>query len=509
MLTSTSSHLQMLVLVVAMATTAVSHSTGNTLCPSTTRATSSGCVLDSDLVLAEALELQSFTTLNCLGHRVLPTTPGSGTTQDSYVPSVPALAIAITGERAVTVKNCVIGAEGRRFDFGVIALNSKSPGKDGHRISNNEIHARDSAVTFLRVDDAQVNDNLISWTNGFGVSIRRDSDRNRIKNNVLWSPGLTAVPARLVPDGSFIVAADEGVQVAGGFTVLHVLYNLVIGGRLFQFPNFDNGQYQSLDDNVVEGNHLSLPGPSVGKTHAAIVIAGDARRSRVVGNRVEQAGVGIRLAGMMPAQSIQRATQCVAPTGHTVDRYCETNADCSIPDIDAVPVGTCPALVQDVADLRARDTFVEGNTLIGPFNSTVMVQRAGIFGGAGTVRGIIRGNQITGTGTEAGVTLLGNMLETGYVTGNVVHGASVGLLLQSMGASRFGASVFLNDITGSTTRAVGVVEPYAFSTELSANGQGNYWGHTVLPCFRTFDTPTQGLIWDTNPFCAPVAASAR
>ena len=483
------------------------HAARNITCPSGTHALPAGCVLDSDVVLDEPIELESFATLNCRGHRLLPFRRGSGTTQDTYVPSVPPLAIAITGDRAVTVKNCVIGEEDKRFDFGVIAINSKNPDRDGHRIRNNEIHARDSAVILLRVDDAHVSDNVISWTNGSGVSVRRDSDRNRITNNLLWSPGLPTMPARLVPDGPFLSVADDGVQLAGGFTVAHVLYNLVIDGRLFQFPNFEDGQYRSLDDNVVELNRLSLPGSSTGKSHAAILVAGNTFRSRVVGNTVDQAGVGVRLAGMMAAQPVRRAAQCVAPAGQTVDRYCETSADCFVPGIDAAPLGICPALVQDVIDWRARHTFVESNTLIGPFNSTVLLQRAGIAGGAGTVGGVLRSNQIIGTGAEAGITLLGNMLETAVVTRNVVHGASFGLLLQSGTASRFGARVFLNDITGSTL-AVGVAGPYAFPTELSSNGEGNYWGHVVPPCFGTSDSPIPALIWDSNPSCEPVATSA-
>src|SRR5262245_25041306 len=82
-----------------------------TSCPAGTRATPSGCVLDSELVLSEPLELPASTRLNCRGRRILPSSPGSGTTPASYVPSVPALAIAITGDRGIAVRNCVIGEE--------------------------------------------------------------------------------------------------------------------------------------------------------------------------------------------------------------------------------------------------------------------------------------------------------------------------------------------------------------------------------------------------------------
>jgi len=477
---------------------------GSSSCPPGTREHSSVCVLDSDLVLGEPLELQSFTTLNCRGHRILPARPGSGTTQESYVPSVPALAIAITGERAVDVKNCVVGQQDGRFDFGIIAINSKNPGRDGHRIRNNEIHARDSAVTLIRVDDSHVTDNVITWTNGFGISVRRDSDRNRIMSNVLSNPGLPAAPLRLMPDGVFRTGLDAGVAVAS--FPLQVLYNLVVGGRLFQFPNSIDGQYASADDNVVEGNLLSLPGSSEGKNNAAIYVATNDLRIRVIRNTIVQAGVGIRLAGLMRAQPVSRAARCTDSSGQALDRYCETSADCFIPGIDSTPVGTCPALIQEVFDARGRESLVEGNTLVGPFNSTVPIQRAGIAGGAGTVGGVIRGNRINGTGAEAGITLLGNMLETGEVTNNVIHGASFGLLLQAGTASGFGARVFRNDVTDSTTRAVGVLGNYVFPTELSWNGEGNYWGHAASPCFEPSDSPNPGLILDSHPFCAPVAS---
>jgi hypothetical protein len=473
-------------------------------CPSGTREHRSRCVLDSDLVLAEPLELPSFATLDCEGHRILPSSAGTGTTPESYVPSVPALAIAITGERRVTVKNCVIGLEDSRFDFGVIAINSKNMDRDAHQIRNNEIHARDSAITLIRVDDARVTDNVITWTNGFGISVRRDSNRNRLGNNVLTNPGLPAAPLRLMPGGPFRTGLDSGISLAA--FPLQVLYNLVLAGRLYQFPNSVDGQYLGNRDNIVEGNLFSLPGSSAGRNHAALYVATNELGSRLIGNTVVQAGVGIRLAGLMRSQPVQRAAQCVNSSGQPVDRYCETSADCFIPEIDATPVGTCPTLIEDVFDGRNRDIFVEGNVLVGPFNSTVPIQRAGIAGGAGTVGGILRGNRIEGKGSEAGISLLGNMLETAEVTGNVIHGASFGLLLQAGMATRFGARVFGNDITGSTTRAVGVLGTYAFPTELSWDGAGNYWGHAAPPCFDASDSPSPTLIRDSYPSCAPVAS---
>ena len=198
-------YVQLFVCVVAVAT--VSGAAGeNSSCPPGTWEDRAGCVLDADLVISEPIELGSFTTLNCRGRRIRPVSAGTGTTEANYLPSVPEVAIIITGERGVDLKNCVIGEATARFDFGIIAINSKNPGRDGHRIRNNELYVRDSAITFLRVDDARISDNIISWTNGFGVSIRRDSDRNRVNNNVLSSPGSPAMPTRMVPGGFFLLS---------------------------------------------------------------------------------------------------------------------------------------------------------------------------------------------------------------------------------------------------------------------------------------------------------------
>jgi hypothetical protein len=476
------------------------------MCPVGTQEAAGSCVLDSDLVLEAPIELPSHTTLNCRGHRILPAAAGTGTTAETYAPSTPAVALAITGARAVDVRNCVIGEEGRRFDFGIVAINSKNAGKSGHRIHDNEIHARDIAITLLRVDDARVSDNVITWSNGFGISFARDSDRNRVTANDMSSRGLPPAPFRLVPGGPLRNGSDDAIFLVNIHT--QPLYNLVIGGRLYQFPNLVEGQYPSHDDNVVESNRVSLPGPSTGKTHHGIDVGSNASGTRVIGNTFVQGGIGVRMAGFMPAHSVPRVAQCVSPRGQQVARYCATDGDCFIPEIDDAPAGTCPALVTDTRDLRARGTVVEHNLLVGPFNFADPVVRAAIFGGNGTSGGVIRGNTIFGSGGEPGITLAGNSFETAEVTRNVVHGASFGLSLQQNNAALFGARVYQNDFTGSAVRAVDVRGPLNFRTELSFDGAGNYWGHSTAPCFRPSDSPVPQLIHDSFPFCVPVAQSS-
>jgi len=227
-----------------------------------------------------------------------------------------------------------------------VLVNAKHAGRFGHRIHDNEIHARDSGITLLRVDDAHVNDNVISWSNGYGILIARDSDRNRVNSNILSSNG-SAPDIRLVPDGSFRDAADDAIDLVAFH--LFPLFNVVIAGHLYQFPNSEDGQYAGQEDNVVEGNRLTLPGSSAGKSHTGIGVFNNAARSRVTGNTIAGAGTGIRMAGLRPAQPVLRAGRCVNPEGQETPRFCETDADCFIPAIDAAPVGTCPLLVTDVA----------------------------------------------------------------------------------------------------------------------------------------------------------------
>src|SRR4029434_5172446 len=107
------------------------------------------------------------------------------------------------------------------------------------------------------------------------------------------------------------------------------LFNLVIGGKLYQFPNSDDGYYPANEDNFIEGNRLSLPGSSAGKGHGGIYVATNAMRSQVIGNTITEAGVGIRLAGLMPAQVVTRPARCSAEPA----RFCVTDADCFIPDV--------------------------------------------------------------------------------------------------------------------------------------------------------------------------------
>jgi hypothetical protein len=199
---------------------------------------------------------------------------------------------------------------------------------------------------------------------------------------------------------------------------------------------------------------------------------------------------------------VARAQRCVSDTGEPTSRYCLTEADCSIDGIDA---GTCPAPLIDTLDLRIRGAVVERNRLRGPFNDPRPIFRAAIVGGNGTFHGIIRDNEIYGTGIEAGISLQRFSIETGTVIGNRITGARWGILMEQAAATFFGAQISGNDVVLSTEAGVGTLGAWALPSELSAAGLGNHWGHTDEPCFRETDT-SSALIRDSHPSCQPLTA---
>jgi hypothetical protein len=190
-------------------------------------------------------------------------------------------------------------------------------------------------------------------------------------------------------------------------------------------------------------------------------------------------------------------------------RYCLTNADCFIPGVDAASLGSCSGVTSHPEIMYSKDSLLEGNVLLPPYD------------GGGIVTGpsenpVISENTIVGDGALPGIVLGGAALESATVTRNVISGAKNGLRLTAapLGmsiATKFGSKVFLNDITGSTGRAIQTVgrnaaSPYSFPTELSVSGQGNYWGHTCADGgFLSSDTSDPSLVTDSHPYGQPVA----
>jgi len=468
-------------------------------------------VIDRDTRLASTLELGDGMTLDCQGRRLLPTAAGSGSTLADFVPSQPEVAIAILERHGATVRNCVVGTRDERFDFGVLVA-----GGGGHRVADNQLNVRTYGVKLLAASDNLVENNDLTWT-GYGISMLRNADRNVVRGNRLRLV-LDDAPLPYMRDDPGMptktTGGRDGINVISP-VAYHPVATVVVNGRFLQYPTADGVPdectgpcpgYGRAQDNLIEDNLIWLPGPPpLDNTRIGIIAAMMSSRTVIRGNVIHEGAHGIRMAGNAPAQPVLRPAHCVDAGGVPTDRLCATNDECFIDGIDAVAVGTCPALATDVIDAQARDTLAEDNRLFGPFNDGRPSFRTGIVGGNATVRGIIRRNQIQGTGTEAGIVLATYTLQTGTVTGNRIHGAQYGLLLSRGTAAFFGAHVWGNDIVDSTVAAIGLDSPYPFATELSFDGVGNYWGHDEEPCFRASDSPDFALIHDSHASCRSLA----
>jgi hypothetical protein len=473
-------------------------------------------VLDGDLVLTETLVLDSDSKLDCNGHTLSPSKLGEPAaptlaTAGNYKPSVPEVGIFLNNATGVEIRNCSI--EG--FDFGVVIVGNRLPA-DGHesrrqenRIRWNDISARVHGLLLIRSDANQITDNTVEWSSGggSGVAIYQGSSRNRIAGNTLTSAGTPAqfvapFPGFLTGSSRFL-CADCGLNVIDAAApVGAALINLRIGSTFLQFPSVLN---EHADDNVVENNNLTLPGPtSSGKDHRGFIAGTRATRTIIRGNTVTGSSFGLASGGDASGTANLPGT-CSLDTR----RYCLTNADCFLPGLDAASLGSCSGPTTHPENLNSRDTLLEGNRVLPTFT------------GGGIVTGpsdapVIRGNTIVGDGTALGIVLGGSALESATVTRNVISGTSYGLELTAgpLGmsvATKFGSKVSLNDITGSTIRAIQTIGPsasssYAFPSQLSVSGEGNYWGHTCADGgFLPSDSPNPSLISDSHPYGQPVA----
>jgi hypothetical protein len=480
-------------------------------CPApTVRAADGSCTLERDTRLTATLELGDGVTLDCGNRRLLPEAPGSGRTAADFVPSRPEVAVVITGHGA-TVRRCGIGTTEEPFDFSVLVT-----GGAGNRVADNTLRTRTYGVKVLASHDNVLEGNDVV-AEGFGFSIQRNADRNVVRDNRVRTLGVGPTPFLREDPGSRYRTGSART----GVNVLNPVFNrpvntLVINGAVRQFPSTDGSfdqaceaacpGYGRAEDNVIEGNRIWIPGEApLDNTRIGLVAATMTSDTTFRDNYIEGGAHGIRMAGGNIDERVRRPARCLDDAGQETDRWCETGAECFIAGVDAQPVGTCPALVIDVVDGRARDTLAEGNSLQGPFNDGRPEFRAAIVGGNQTLRGVIRGNSVAGTGIEAGITLATFMLETGTVEGNRVHGAAHALLLHKQAARFFGARVSANDFVGSTIAGVGAVSGYDLVTELSVDGAGSYWGHEEEPCFRDSDSFDPALVRDSHASCGSVA----
>jgi len=478
-------------------------------CPPPTVPRGSQCVLDSDVVLGDTLDLASFTHLNCRGHRLTPAIRGVSdnpvTPGDEFAPSEPQAAIVLHQAFGVMVQNCVLDG----FDFGVFVVDGKAspqlrndPGALAqlrNRFRGNTITSRFLAMSVIKADNNEIKDNWIDMgLSGCadGIHVVRDSDLNVIKNNTIVSGANAPGPFAEFPGGPVEVCFFQtGIQefnVARGET----LFNIRLGADLIQAP-YSEGDVP--EGNILEGNRLDLPPNASGHATGGIVVGAQHRGALVRENDV-RTSFAVLVSGGLTQDVTIPGTCSLDPV-----RRCLSDDHCLIPGIDAASKGACSGVSTKVVDLRSRDTVIEGNTV-------TMTGAASLDGVAlvATYDPVVWGNYVTGAG-RAGVALADKALETAVVSHNVITGNSHGLFLGNPFEARFHrAEVSLNDVTASSTRAILRRSNYVFPTELSVAGRGNFWGRSCADDDGFIeadkpgaDSPAPSIV-DSHPYGVPV-----
>jgi len=528
----------------ASQTAAIAHAKheADVVCPPPTREDGArGCVLDSDVVLKEPLSLDSFTRLDCGGYTMLPTMPGTpriGTKQ--RVPSTPEVAVVLMKAHGVTIENCHIGSVASPFDFGVLVIGSKLPAEvlddQGavhqlqNKVQDNSIATRYNGVIIAQSDDTAVKDNEVRsmvGARGIGIDILGDSDGNRLEGNtvVADSPNAsTSVP--LFPGGLSTPQRLRGIRLNIGNAAVT---NFCMDGELIQIVG---SQSVRQEDNVVEGNFVD-----VGLTTLpfGIATAAGAVRPVLSGNTIVGAHQALHFSGIAPGDDFGIPGHCSLDA----QRACGVNADCNIAGCDDASKGTCVgASTVNTLTIGATDPLVVGNTVNG---STGKVE-IGMYLAIPPPHATILQNTVSHA-SLAGIRLNNGNMEFTTVRGNTLVANRFGLVLAELPGipheTQFGSAISLNDIVGSTRQAIAtgvckslvttscdtssdcgasgpcLLRPTVLPTELSVDGQGNYWGRTCADSdgFRSFDEPDAlGLrdtsapnVNDSHPYGVPVA----
>lgn len=495
-------------------------------CPPPSVCQNARCVLGKNAILSQTLELASGTILDCKGHKLTPLDTGvfdEPATKFKYLsdcdneseldgcefrPSAPEVAILINEASGVTVQNCVIGETGNTFDFGIVSVNVKNSPVQNQIVSNT-ITARMATIMLERVDKHLVQRNTLAYTsnNGHGIFIGGDADDNVIKQNTITSIGQGTVGwQRLFPGaqnfGGYVGEQDGGIWHIGEFPLI----NMVINGKLIQVRAPPTG-LGTADRNILERNIISYKGDHTARYVGigafdqspagiqALVGTKDliVRGNVVIGNF----GINMGFAGFghfSKEKSLLSGT-CTLKE----DRFCLTNADCSIPAVDGNQGwGICKGVTSWFGDRRVFNTLIEDNTFQGPFvPSKTATAVIGAIALDENVNPIIRSNRIIGSPDApipSGITLSYSSLESATVERNTISGAEHGLFLLSGAegpvsgyptgfdaAKFFGSRILLNDITGYTV-AVLTDNEYNFKSELSVDDQGNICGPASIGC---------------------------
>jgi hypothetical protein len=476
-------------------------------CPAPTQLQDGKCVLNSDVTLNKTLRLSSNTTLDCQGHKLSPASPGINdnlnTNADEHLDSDPYVAILLNNITGVTIRNCTIDG----FDFGIFGMNGKVSASDKsnstklallrNKIKSNTIRARYYDVQLQLFDNSEVEGNnlTVASAGGINIDVRRNGDLNRIRNNTITINNL----ADFAPDNPqgrrWFKEFGLGIDVSQvGHPFVDTFFNIVIDGQVYPISAPMDDQ---SEDNLIEGNTVLF-----NASGASMEGIGnqDSPRTVIRGNTISGFTFASIFDNRRPGLR-QFPGFCSKDSG----RFCLRNSDCNIPEIDDKSKGQCVLPGKIETNWTNEDTVIENNTISLFSVAAIWMNDAGI----------IRGNNLTGTGAQAGISLGGIALETATVARNSVSGAKNALLLHSsffgINASFFGANVSLNDFIAQFP--IGVSGGYNFTTELSVDGKGNYWGRTCADSdgFRDADegpgrtdSPLL-LITDSHPYNQSVA----
>jgi len=293
------------------------------------------------------------------------------------------------------------------------------------------------------------------------------------------------------------------------------LFNAIVNGQLYQFRATESiHPDDSFPEDVrVAGNTTTFL-PS--NTTEDGVVASNSTRTIVQGNTIgsEAEGANVRTAiragGLSGPPGVGLPRQYPGHCSEKSERYCLSNFDCNIPEIDESSADACLLPPVDAIFWFTQDAVFADNTIFGRFGTALATTAQNT---------LVRGNEVFGmlpSGPTRGPALVHGgkkSLETSVVQRNKISDVVIAVqfseIFQGEGPAFFGVEFSLNDITGYTT-ALTTSNGYSLASELSVEGRGNYWG---LPCPPGFDPASirkdngelQPAVVDSFPFAGPVA----
>jgi hypothetical protein len=497
---------------------AVGADTNHTMiCPAPTVAAGTGCVLDGDvdLVASGTLELPAKTSLDCRGHKLFTSSPGTDFTHRS----TPEIGILLHGASSMTVENCVIDG----FDFGVFSINSKLPaGADADaraiKLLKNTITSRYTAVTLIAVDNTQITDNTLSFTTsgGQGVLVLRGSDRNLIKHNTITvAPSSDTTGVAKLP-GPVLIAGSQsggtgGIYVSQG-TGLPNLLTAVISGKLYQWltPATQIADASFNADNVIEANTITMVDPmndiSASVAERLVIrdnTLGTARIGMLFG--AASLGVSADFPGTCSGDSTRycfnggaaqkvcsgnNATACSSNTDCTGVGTCVVN-ECFIADIDQASKGDCSGKTTITTNWYSDAALIERNHLTGPFATGIQVTGPRVIIQDNVIEGpTTNGTDLTQNGTGLDIRKLS--LQSATIRRNKVSGFVAPLRVLN-NATAFGAKISQNDFMPGT--AAILVGSSSFAADVSV---GSCSTNAALMCSRKTGGTDEAVTTDVD-----------